>query len=157
MTTQFVDMTSPSIFFWPCFVSLVTFSYWSKLHVNIITGSRVMTIYFYKGLTRNPEIGNTLVWVSPNILRFGWANYAKHSTDVSNKMLLNAAKYKGYSFYCSWVIKGKPTGGKITTSPTQINMEMPECRLFTLYNAQQEQVTAKVAKLSSKNSIASIF
>ena len=32
-----------------------------------------------------------------------------------------------------------------------------KCRLFTLYNAQQEQVTAKAAKLSSKNSIASIF
>ena len=26
-------------------------------------------------------------------------------------MLLNAAKFQGYSFYCFWVIKGKPTGG----------------------------------------------
>ena len=46
-------------FFWRCFVSLVKFSYWSKFHVNIITGSGVMTIFFYKGLTRNSEIGNT--------------------------------------------------------------------------------------------------
>ena len=32
-------------------------------------------------------------------------------------MLLNAAKSQGYSFYRFWVIKRKPTGGKITPSP----------------------------------------
>ena len=42
-------------FFWRRFVSLVNFSYWSKFHVNIIIGSGVMTIFFYKGLTRNLE------------------------------------------------------------------------------------------------------
>ena len=46
-------------FFWRCFVSLVKFGYWSKFHVNIITGSGIMTIFFYKGLSRNLEIGNT--------------------------------------------------------------------------------------------------
>ena len=30
---------------------------------------------------------------------------------VSNKMLLNAEKWQGYSFYHFWVINGKPTGG----------------------------------------------
>ena len=55
MTSQFSDMKSSSIF-WRCFVSLVKFSYWSKFHVSIITGSGIMTIFFYKGLTRNPEI-----------------------------------------------------------------------------------------------------
>ena len=45
--------------FWRCFVSLVKFSYWSKFYVNFITNSGVITIFFYKGLTRNPEIGNT--------------------------------------------------------------------------------------------------
>ena len=54
-------------FFWPGFVSLVKFSYWSKFHVNSITGSGIMTIFFCKRLTRNPEIGNTSVWVLPNI------------------------------------------------------------------------------------------
>ena len=39
--------------FWRCFVSLVKFSYWSKFHVNIITASVIMTIFFYKGW---PEI-----------------------------------------------------------------------------------------------------
>ena len=31
--------------------------------------------------------------------------------NVSNKMLINAAKFQGYSFYRFWVITGKPTGG----------------------------------------------
>ena len=44
-------------FFWCSFVSLIKFSYWSKFHVNVITGSGVMTIFFYKELTRNPQIG----------------------------------------------------------------------------------------------------
>ena len=48
--------------FWRCFVSLVKFSYWSTFHVNIFTGSGIITIFFYKGLTRNPEIGNTPIW-----------------------------------------------------------------------------------------------
>ena len=58
-------------FFWRRFVALVKYSYWSKFHVNIITGSGIITIFFYKGLTRNPEIGNTPVWVLPNIWRLG--------------------------------------------------------------------------------------
>ena len=42
-----------------CFGSFVKFSYWSKFHVNIIAGfAGVMTIFFYKGLIRNPEIRN---------------------------------------------------------------------------------------------------
>ena len=49
-----------------CF-SLVSFSYLSKLHVNIITGSGVMAIFIYKGLTRNQEIRYTPIRVLPNI------------------------------------------------------------------------------------------
>ena len=97
--------------FWRCFVSLVKFSYWSKFHANIITGSGVMTISFYKGLIRNPEIGNIPVWVLPNIWKLGPVRNTKFGTNVSNKMLLDAANCQGYSFYCFWVIKGKPTGG----------------------------------------------
>ena len=77
--------------FWHHFVSLVRFTYRSKFHVNIITGTGLMTIYFYKGLTRNPEIGNTLVWVLPNIWKLGWVRDTKFYTDAPNKMLLNAA------------------------------------------------------------------
>ena len=39
-------------FFWR-FVPLIKFSYWSMFHVNVITGSGVTAISFYKGLTRN--------------------------------------------------------------------------------------------------------
>ena len=99
-------------FFWR-FISLVKFSYWSKFHVNIITGSGIMTIFFYKALIRNPEIENTPVW------RLGRVRDTKSSSNFSKKMLLNAAKLQGYNFYCFWVNKGKPTGGQLPP-PTQI-------------------------------------
>ena len=106
--------------FWRCFAFLVKFRYWSKFYVNIVTGSGIMRIFFYKWLTRNPEIGNTPVWVLPNIWRLGWLMDTKCGTNVSNRMLLNAAKVQGYSFYRFWVIKGKPTGGGVKLPlPTQ--------------------------------------
>ena len=63
-------------------------------------------------MTRIPEIGNTSVWVLPNIWRLGWVMDTKFGTIVSNRMLLNTAKFQGYSFYRFWVIKGNPTGGR---------------------------------------------
>ena len=56
MTSQFADMMLLSNFF-----DVAVFSYWFQIHDNIITGSRVMTIFVHKGLTRNPEIGNSSV------------------------------------------------------------------------------------------------
>ena len=102
--------------FWR-FVSLVTFSYWSIFHVNITAGSGVMTIFFYQGLTRNPEIRNTHIWVLPNIWRLGRVRDTKFGTNVSNKRLQNPTICRGYSFHCFWVIKGKPTGGGIILPP----------------------------------------
>ena len=67
-------------FFWRFFVSLDNFSYWSTFHVNIITGSGIMTIFFYKELTRNPEIGNNPVWVLPNFWRLGQVMSTKFGT-----------------------------------------------------------------------------
>ena len=105
-------------FFWRCFVSIVKFNYWSKLYVNIMTGSGTMTIFFYTGLTRNPEIGNTPVWVFSFIWRLGWVMDTKFGTNVSNRMLLNNAKCQGYSFYGFWVGKTNWGGGvKITPHP----------------------------------------
>ena len=94
--------------FWLCFNSLVKFSYSPKFPVNIIASSEVMTIFFYKGLTRNPEIRNTRAWVLPNIWRLRQVKDTKFGTNVSNKMLLNAAKCQGCSFYHFGVIKGNP-------------------------------------------------
>ena len=116
MTSQFVDMTSSPIS-WPFFVSLVKFSYWPKFHVNIITDSGVMTIFFCNGLTIYPEIGNSPVWVLPNIWILGLVRDTKFGRNVSNEMLLNGAKCQGYIFHRFWVIKVKPTGGvKLPTS-----------------------------------------
>ena len=112
-------------FFWQGSVLVVKFSYWSKFHLNIITGSGVVTIFFHKGLIRNPEIRNPTVWVLPNIWRLTQVRDTKSGTNVSNKMLRNSAKCQGYSLYHFWVIKWKPTigggnnrgrQGKITSS-----------------------------------------
>ena len=112
-------------FFWGCLISLVNFSYWSKFHVNIISFSGVMTILFYTGLTRNLEIGNIPVWVFP--WRLGQFRDTKFRQDASNKMLLNAAKCKAYSFYSFWVTKRKPKGGwrgEVELFPTQVRVKL---------------------------------
>ena len=118
--------------FWRCRVSLVKLSYWSKFHVNIMTGSGVMTIFVYKRLTRNTEIGNTPFWVLPNIWRLGRARDTKFGKNVSNKLLLNATKCQGYSFYRFWVIKGKQRG-KTTPPPTQIRVK--KAKFFKIYSS----------------------
>ena len=115
MASQFSDMMSS----WNFFVFLFKFSYWSKFHVNIITGSGVMTIYFCKGLTRNLQIGNTPIRVFPNIWRLEQVSNTKFGKIIFNKVLLNPEKFQGYNFYRFWVVKRKPTrrGGKITPPP----------------------------------------
>ena len=87
----------------------------------MITGSGIMTIFFYKGLARNPKIGNTPVWILPNIWRQGKVMDTKFSAGVPNRMILNAATFQGYSSYCFWVIKRKPTGvGGVKLPPTTL-------------------------------------
>ena len=61
-------------------------------------------------VTKNQEIGNTPIWVLPNIWRLRRVSDTKFGTNVSDEMLLTATKCQGYSFYRFWVIKGKPTG-----------------------------------------------
>ena len=72
-------------------MSLVKFSYWLKFHVNVITGSEVMRISFYKGLTRSSEIGNTPVSVLPNIWRLG------------QKRIWNLART--FLIKCYWILR----------------------------------------------------
>ena len=115
---------------------LFKFSYWSKFDVNIINGSGVMTIFFYKGLTGNPEIGNTPVWVLANIWSWRQGKDTKYGTNVSNKMLLNATKCQGYSFYRFCVIKGKPTrevGGKLPLPPPLTQITLYSCCSILFY------------------------
>ena len=111
------DKTSSSIFLKLLSISLVKFSYWFKFLVNIITGSGVMAILIYKEL-KSQIIGNIPIWVLPNNWRLKQVRNTKFGTNVSKKMLLNAAKCQGYTFYHFWVIMGKPTvESKITLPP----------------------------------------
>ena len=96
MTLQFPDMTSSSIFL-GCLASFL----------NFLLSIFVSVVSF---LTKNPEIGNTPIWVLPNIWRLRRVSDTKFGTNVSDEMLPNAAKCQVYSFYRFWVIKGKPTG-----------------------------------------------
>ena len=113
-------MLSPSTFFMLSRF-LVKLSYWFKFHANIITGSGVMTIFVYKGLTRNPEIGNTPVLVLPNVWRLGQVRDTRFCRNASDEKLLNAAKCQVYSFHCFRIIKGKPAGGKYTLHHIRVN------------------------------------
>ena len=143
MTSQFSNMTSSLNF-----LDVVLF-----LLSSLVTGPSFMVQvsckyhhwfwncdnFFYKRLTSNPEIGNTPVCGLPNIWKLGQIRNTKFGSNVSNKMLLNAAKWQRYSFYRFWVIKGKPTAeGKITPlpppppslDPTQIRVKIHENYLW---------------------------
>ena len=125
MTSQFSYMASSSKFFWRGFVSLMKFSYWSKFHVNIITDSGVMTIFFYKVLTRNPEIGNTPVWVLPNIWRLGRVRNTKFGTNVSIEMRLNAANARVTAFLVSELLREnqQDEGGRYNYPPPRLGLK----------------------------------
>ena len=124
--SQFTDITLSSILFHIvlfCLSSLGT----GPSFMSISSLVFELTVFFYKALTRNPEIANIPVWVLPNIWRLGLVRDTKFGTDVSNEMLLNAAKCQDYSSYRCWVIKGKPTwkgggGDKITPHPFHIRV-----------------------------------
>ena len=124
MTSQFSDMTSSSNFF-----EVVLF-----LLSILVTGpsfmsisSLVLELWQFLFIKDWREIG-----VLPNIWRLGRVRNTKFGTNVSNKMLLNAATCKGYSFYHFLVIKGKPTGAgvKLTPFPTQSRFNLLFSFLF---------------------------
>ena len=119
--SQFFNMTSSQFFFWRCFISLVKFSYLSKFHVNIITDSGIMTISFYKGLTRNPNIGNTPVWVLLKIWRLEWVKYTKLDTNNSNNILQNV---RVAAFTVSGLLKKNQHWVKLPSPLTQIRIKM---------------------------------
>ena len=99
---EFVNMTSPSNLFNVVVLSLPSFV--SKFHFSIITGFGVLTIFVYKGLTRNLGIG---------VFSCNWglwrARDSKFRRNIFNKILLVAKKFDGVSFYRFLVIKEKTT------------------------------------------------
>ena len=97
----------------------------------------------YKGLARNPQLGNTPVWVLHDIFTLGRVMDTKLGTIVSNEMLLNGANCQGYSFYCFWVIKRKQTGDNITLIPPtrlglrlQINLRLKPWNIVLLHKGK---------------------
>ena len=110
-------------FFKSCFVSPVKFSYWSRFHVNIITGSGVIIIFFNKGLTRNPEIPpSEFCPLSEDWGKLGIQNLARMSLIKCYWMLQNA---RVTGFTISELLRGKTTkqrrGVKLLSS-TQIRV-----------------------------------
>ena len=84
--------------------SLIYFKSFFKFSISsfveeMILFSLVFVFFFYCLLS------TALFW------RLGPVGDTKTSADVFNKMLLNAAKCQGYSFYLLKAIKGKPTEG----------------------------------------------
>ena len=64
-----------------------------------------MTIFLFKGSTRNLEFRNTPVWVLLNISRMGQTRDTKFGNNVSIEMLMNVAKFQSYSVYHSLLPK----------------------------------------------------
>ena len=142
MTSQFSNMTSSSIFFWHCFFFFCQVYLLLQVSCQYITGSEVMTIFFYKWLTRNPEVGNTLVWVLSNIWRLRQVRYSKFGTNVSNKMLLNAAKCQVYSFTVSELLR--ENWQEVKLPKTRVKQFLMKCDknglLFIIYRVGHKNV-----------------
>ena len=123
------DKTSSSIFLKLLSISLVKFSYWSKFLVNIITGSGVMAILIYKEL-KSQIIGNIPIWVLPNNWRLKQVRNTKFGTNVSKKMLLNAAKCQVTPFTISELLrKNQQWRVKLPSPLSQIRVNYCDLRL----------------------------
>ena len=112
MTSQFPDIMLSSNFFE---VALFLLS-------DLVTGPSFMSISWlilelwqFSFIANCPEIQNSelppsKVWSKSGDWGLGRVRDTKFAKNVSNKMLLNAGKCHGYSFYNFGVIKRKPSG-----------------------------------------------
>ena len=100
-------------FFWRNHVFPVKFSHWSKFHTNIMTRPGVMTIFVYKGLTRNPEIGNTVIWVCP--ISGDWDKLG-----IPNLALIFLIK-------CYWILRNaRVTANTVTENQQRVKLPPPK-------------------------------
>ena len=109
--------------FWRWCVSLVKFSYWSKFHVNIMTGSGVMTIFVYKELIRNPEIGiplSNFCSISVNCGELGIPNLARMSLIKSYWIILQNARVTAFTI--SELLRENQQGDEITVPPPKLGL-----------------------------------
>ena len=82
-----------------------------------------MTIFFYKGLTRNPEIENTPICVVPNIWRLVQVRDTKCGMNVPRKVLLNTAKWFT-AFIVSELLKENQHEGKFISPPPPLKIRV---------------------------------
>ena len=111
-----------------------------------------MIIFFYKGLTKNPKIGNTTIWVLPNMWRLGRVRNTRFGMDPSYEILQNTAKCQGYSFYRFWVVNWKPTGAKFISCWKFMTRYMfLHCGGASMYKKSKSQQTRHTKKIVCQN------
>ena len=81
-----------------------------------------MTIFLYKGLIRNLEIGDTAVWVLPNIWSLGRVKDTKFGANMPNEMYWKTQYAKVSAFTVSELLRENQQGVKL--SPNQIRVKI---------------------------------
>ena len=117
MTSQLCDTMSSLNFF-----EVVLFLLSSLVTISLL----VLELWRFPFITDWPEIKKSEIPSSEFYPIGDWEEFENQIWHVYNKMLLNAAKYQGYSFYRFWVLKGEPKGGggiKLPPFPTQIRVK----------------------------------
>ena len=113
MTSHFANITSssssPSFFFRCYFVFLVKFTYWLKFHVNIITGSGVMTFYFIRD------------WPEIRKLEIPPSEFCPISGDWGGLRIQNLARTT--LIKCYWILKNNKITAFIVSEKLRENQQ----------------------------------
>ena len=146
LTSQIADMTSSSSFF-DVVLLLLSILVTGSSFMSI--SSLVLKLWQFSYIRGWPEIGNTPVWILANIWRLGQDRDSKFGKNVSNKILRNAAKCQGYSFYHFWVIKEKPIGEiKLPHPPHRLGLINLQAGYYFFYFNEFSYQSAKLKVLS---------
>ena len=127
MTSQFSDMASSSNFFEVVFFllsSLVLGPSFMPISSLVLELWQFSFIRDWLEIRKSEILPSEFCPISREWNKLGIQD-TKFGTNISNKMLINAAKFQGYSFFRFWVIMGKPKRGrsKINTH-TQIRVKI---------------------------------
>ena len=118
MTSQFTDLKSSSFF-------LTLFRFACKVYLLVQVSCQYhhwfLTI-FYKGLTINLEIGNTPVWVLPNIWGQVQVIDTKFGGNVSNKIYWRLENARVGGFTASELLRENQQMGKFIPTPSQVRV-----------------------------------
>ena len=107
----------------------IRFSYWSKFHVSIMTGFGTMKVFIFEGLTINLEIGNTPVWVLPNIWRLEWYGIPNLVQTFLMKSFWILQNVRVIVFTVSELLWKNQLGIKLPSATTQIRDKIIEVNI----------------------------